>query len=345
MLISQKLDRHVKRLDIKIRDLQADGSVSLDPPLPSLLHPSIANRASISSTPTGTSTPLNSLHHNAQPSTTVANNPALRLPHPMVIQQTRPTAPTVNVLANPLIPAHLVSSNPTSPAASGQFNRRDSNASLSDNTKKRKLNPTQASQAAPSNLKQTTLTHLATPINKPSSGPGSRGSSAGPRSKKISTGGPKKLAPHQAAAARKSAKPGSTSLKNIHHKRALKQALGASSGRGIKGSASGSQSPEESADTGDSGSEAEEAGQALPPDTSNDAVREDEEMEDVGETEGDDRKYCICQTVSHGDMVACDNEECPNEWFHWECVGLTKEPVGKWFCPDCRRKLVGTARS
>jgi inhibitor of growth protein 3 len=266
----------------------------------------------------------------------------------MVIQQARPIAPVVNVLPNPLIPAHLVSSNPTSPAASGQFNRRDSNGSLSDTTKKRKLNPTQANQAAPSSLKQTTLTNLTIPINKPSSGPGSRGSSAGPRSKKTSAGGPKKLAPHQAAAARKSGKPSSTNLNSIHHKHALKQALGAGNGRGIKGSASGSQSAEESADSRESGSDAEEAaGHALPPDTSNDAVREDEETEDVGETEGDDRKYCICQSVSHGDMVACDDEECPNEWFHWECVKLTKEPVGKWFCPDCdcRRKLLGTVRA
>jgi hypothetical protein len=23
-------------------------------------------------------------------------------------------------------------------------------------------------------------------------------------------------------------------------------------------------------------------------------------------------------------------------WFHYGCVGLEKEPKGKWFCPDCR---------
>jgi hypothetical protein len=34
-------------------------------------------------------------------------------------------------------------------------------------------------------------------------------------------------------------------------------------------------------------------------------------------------------------MVACDNPECPIEWFHFACVGLTEQPKGKWYCPDC----------
>ena len=24
-------------------------------------------------------------------------------------------------------------------------------------------------------------------------------------------------------------------------------------------------------------------------------------------------------------MVGCDNEECPIEWFHFDCVGVTEE--------------------
>jgi len=46
--------------------------------------------------------------------------------------------------------------------------------------------------------------------------------------------------------------------------------------------------------------------------------------------------YCICHQVSHGEMVACDNDDCPIEWFHFGCVGLTTKPKGKWYCPRCR---------
>ena len=57
---------------------------------------------------------------------------------------------------------------------------------------------------------------------------------------------------------------------------------------------------------------------------------------DVDDDEGsDDKKYCLCQNVSFGDMVACDNEDCPYEWFHWGCVGLKSEPNGTWYCPVC----------
>ena len=31
--------------------------------------------------------------------------------------------------------------------------------------------------------------------------------------------------------------------------------------------------------------------------------------------------YCSCQRVSFGDMVACEADTCPIEWFHYECVG------------------------
>lgn len=68
-------------------------------------------------------------------------------------------------------------------------------------------------------------------------------------------------------------------------------------------------------------------------------VGEDHEMGDAEDEEaGDDRKYCLCHTISFGNMVACDNEDCPYEWFHWSCVGLKSEPEGKWFCPECGKK-------
>ncbi|XP_019586641.2 LOW QUALITY PROTEIN: inhibitor of growth protein 1 [Rhinolophus sinicus] len=46
--------------------------------------------------------------------------------------------------------------------------------------------------------------------------------------------------------------------------------------------------------------------------------------------------YCLCNQVSNGEMIGCDNDECPIEWFHFSCVGLNHKPKGKWYCPKCR---------
>lgn len=40
--------------------------------------------------------------------------------------------------------------------------------------------------------------------------------------------------------------------------------------------------------------------------------------------------------VSYGEMIGCDNDLCPIEWFHFQCVALTSKPKGKWYCPKCR---------
>lgn len=55
----------------------------------------------------------------------------------------------------------------------------------------------------------------------------------------------------------------------------------------------------------------------------------------------DEPVYCVCRRVSYGEMVQCDSPTCPFEWFHFECVGLTQGPKGKWYCPQCR----GTSRT
>lgn len=49
--------------------------------------------------------------------------------------------------------------------------------------------------------------------------------------------------------------------------------------------------------------------------------------------------YCLCNQVSYGEMVGCDNASCPIEWFHYGCVGLTDAPKGKWYCPDCAAQI------
>jgi len=45
--------------------------------------------------------------------------------------------------------------------------------------------------------------------------------------------------------------------------------------------------------------------------------------------------YCLCQQVSYGEMIGCDNQDCPIEWFHFGCMNLTTKPKGKWYCPKC----------
>lgn len=49
--------------------------------------------------------------------------------------------------------------------------------------------------------------------------------------------------------------------------------------------------------------------------------------------------YCTCGRVSFGEMIGCDNPECPIEWFHFECVGLSGPVKGKWYCPECSAKM------
>ncbi|CAF1099720.1 unnamed protein product [Adineta steineri] len=53
----------------------------------------------------------------------------------------------------------------------------------------------------------------------------------------------------------------------------------------------------------------------------------------------DERRYCICNQISYGDMIACDNPTCRREWFHYPCVGIITPPKGKWFCTECTQIL------
>uniref|UniRef100_H2Y677 Inhibitor of growth protein n=1 Tax=Ciona savignyi TaxID=51511 RepID=H2Y677_CIOSA len=50
-------------------------------------------------------------------------------------------------------------------------------------------------------------------------------------------------------------------------------------------------------------------------------------------------RYCLCNQVSYGEMVGCDNDKCPIEWFHYGCVGLNQAPTGKWYCPQCTQTM------
>lgn len=57
-------------------------------------------------------------------------------------------------------------------------------------------------------------------------------------------------------------------------------------------------------------------------------IPSDEESLHEGDDEDEEGepRYCYCNEISFGEMVACDNDACPREWFHLSCVGMTKPP-------------------
>ena len=49
--------------------------------------------------------------------------------------------------------------------------------------------------------------------------------------------------------------------------------------------------------------------------------------------------YCYCGMPEEPDnpMIACDAPDCPIEWFHFSCVGISEEPESdeEWYCDEC----------
>ncbi|KAK1585996.1 PHD-finger domain-containing protein [Colletotrichum navitas] len=66
-----------------------------------------------------------------------------------------------------------------------------------------------------------------------------------------------------------------------------------------------------------------------------------EEDDEGNPIDPNEPRYCDCNRVSFGEMIACDNDNCDKEWFHLECLGMTHIPARttKWYCPDCRVRL------
>lgn len=50
-------------------------------------------------------------------------------------------------------------------------------------------------------------------------------------------------------------------------------------------------------------------------------------------------RVCCCAVIGPDVLLTCvlpsSSLQCPIEWFHYGCVGLTEAPKGKWFCPQC----------
>jgi len=304
------IDKHVLMLDRHIKALQDRGELQADPTLPSLLNPQPQESArpqrpepSIAQMPLG---PISS-NPTAVPHTRHPNQYPPRLP-PSMVQARQSSGPTTH------------SSAPATPAAAILQNRQARESSLGAANKRQKLTGGLGT-LPPSGLGRHNSMTPGTPrASTPTTG---RAGSAGPRSSQ-KTVAHKKVAPtgsRQSGIPRKG-KPGKSGLSRL--KRA-----------GNKNSPSSTNDSELSDAESGSGEEDDEA--ATPPAGRGDA---DEDMLDGDEEEGsDDKKYCTCQNVSFGDMVACDNDSCPYEWFHWSCVGLKSEPVGNWICPVCTKNM------
>ncbi|KAI8962127.1 hypothetical protein F5Y11DRAFT_202216 [Daldinia sp. FL1419] len=72
--------------------------------------------------------------------------------------------------------------------------------------------------------------------------------------------------------------------------------------------------------------------------TAVDSMEKDEDESESG------KLFCLCRRQESGDMIACDNRDCPYEWFHWKCVDLKSKPKGGWMCPGCSRPKRGNRK-
>ena len=52
---------------------------------------------------------------------------------------------------------------------------------------------------------------------------------------------------------------------------------------------------------------------------------EEEAMEESGDAD-DQALYCICQKMSYGEMIACDDEECEREWVRLSVLLFSPAP-------------------
>ncbi|BCR91824.1 putative PHD finger domain protein [Aspergillus chevalieri] len=312
------LDRQIKKLDIKIRDLQNDGVLSNDPPIPSLFNsnkdqyrdpPKIFFPDTTADSTASYAAPLNPTSGNA--------NAVLGATQRLSQSLARPGGPAA---FNSQISAR--SSAPATPAATAtshfqQRQQRESSAGAVD-SKRRRLNPSLSTLPnTSSNLRQSSLGPGTPRAGTPST---SRAGSAGPRTVGVTRKAlTKKVAPHQQL----------KKLKSMG--KASKRSSSASRIRiGMK------KSPSAGGDDDEDDSMLSDADMS---DSENASAGNDLDDDDEDEGNEDTKVYCTCRSVSHGDMVACDNDNCPYEWFHWKCVGLTREPVGTWYCDECRVTL------
>ena len=329
------LDRHIKKLDMKIRDLQNDGILSNDPPIPSLFN----NKETYRDTPKAIFPDINGT--DATPLNPTSGNVPLQLNLAQRLNNVTGRSVSASAHLGPQSGARN-SAPVTPPAAASHFQQRQRESSAGAvEAKRRRLNGSISNlPSQSSNLRQSSLGPGTPKAGTPGTG---RAGSAGPRAsgvtKKSTT---KKAAPHQQVkkvktGAASSGKPSKRS--SSKNERLKAPPTGAASRKKSPNSAVGAAVEEEEDESMLSSPEVSDSENLAP---SRRRTASDDEMEEDEDEAGEDTKaYCTCRSVSHGDMVACDNDDCPYEWFHWKCVGLTREPLGTWYCEECRKKILG----
>ncbi|CAM1507355.1 Fc.00g069960.m01.CDS01 [Cosmosporella sp. VM-42] len=313
-------DKHVRAMDVQLRQLfdRAEPGFTDPDEVPSLVRPSAANQPAPSIRSLNTATAMAANGPPATPLNAIPNssNPALaRLPNHPNIRHAQAQ--------------QHASSAPATPAASIILNRqRESSAGPATKRGPRANTGLGSVPVTSSGLARHSSLGPGTPKGASANAAGSvaRAGSAGPRStsiKSIATAGRRGT---PTAGARKKPPP----------KSSLSRVKKVSSRNSPAPTADSELSDAESV-SGDEEDGIEGRSRGTPvadgKDIDGDEVLGDaEEDDDEG---GDDKKYCLCHNVSYGDMVACDNDNCPYEWFHWSCVGLKSEPNGTWYCPVC----------
>ncbi|KAK5314979.1 hypothetical protein LTR93_009981 [Exophiala xenobiotica] len=327
------LERQLKRLDMKIKELQNDGQLVDGPPLPSVFNRKAEAQKSFIDLPT--SLPLQNT------SISALNSSAHRINAHVAATAQQAQPRQLPQLATSSVPTQR-SSAPATPASTVQQQRqREREHSAGADIKRRKLAAGSNLPAQPSGLRQSSLgpgtpkalTPTATGTSRAGSLPRTTGlqQAAGPPRK---SGLSKKVIPHQ-------------QVNKLKQKGTTKGRLSVGRKKGqspsIRGGRGGTAASEEdsivsSADASETDASTTRGRRGMQRQVQEEVeLGEDEEMED----EEDEKRYCICNQRSYGEMVACENEkDCPYEWFHTGCLNMKKVPDDdeEWFCPTCREK-------
>jgi inhibitor of growth protein 3 len=334
------LDRQIKRLDTRIRELASDGQLSADG------LPSIFNRKAEKS--------FMDVNHNLPlqaASISALNASAHRINAQSVVGAPPPQRPSVQTVLTNAIPQR--SSAPATPAAVQAQRQREREHSLGADNKRRKLgNPLAGANlpAQPSNLRQSSIGPGTPKAGTPTATTASRAGSV-PRTS---------AAPQSATAAPKksalSKKPLSNQqinkVKNKKHARLSSATRKKGQSPSVRGGRAGTAASEEdsgltSADASETDASQSRARRGQKKKQQQQAVKEEVDV-DMEEGEGgdddmddnDEGLYCYCQKQSYGEMVGCENGSCPYQWFHIGCINMKELPADDedWYCPECRQK-------